>query len=232
MIMLIVGTVLLHANVEAAALPPSTGPQTITVKEGATEKVDLDGDGTPDMSITLDEAYPDEDYADISFEVIAEPKSAESASSDWIDPDTGEPFTGDVELEPLEPLTPPPSSTTLPPSIIPEVKEPISNCPGGTVFCGGGIDRGTELTKQYIDKAIYTGFDLKQLMIAWIRFLFPIAAIAAVIALIWAGFMYITAFGDDAQVDKAKNIIIWVVAGIILILGAFAIVNTIIGGVV
>ncbi len=35
-----------------------------------------------------------------------------------------------------------------------------------------------------------------------------------------------TAGGEDAQMEKAKKVVIWVVVGIILILGSYAIVNT------
>ncbi len=102
-------------------------------------------------------------------------------------------------------------------------------CPGGTVFCGPGVSGGAGLVKQNLDSSVYKQHDLKKLMISWTRFLYPIAALAAVIALVWAGFLYITAFGDDSRTEMAKKIIIWVVAGILLIMGSFAIVNTIIG---
>ncbi len=101
------------------------------------------------------------------------------------------------------------------------------NC-SGSVFCGPGIKGGDSLVKQKLDNSVYKGPDLKRLMIAWTRFLYPIAALAGVIAIIWAGFLYITAFGDDGNIEKAKKIIAWVAIGIVLVLGAFAIVNTII----
>jgi len=110
----------------------------------------------------------------------------------------------------------------------PTVIAPSSTCPGGTVFCGPGIRGGANLTKQNIDQNVYTGSDLKRLMIAWTRFAYPIIAILAVIAIIYAGFLYVTAFEDEGKTETAKKIIIWVVIGIILVLGAFAAVNTII----
>ena len=107
---------------------------------------------------------------------------------------------------------------------------PQSSCPGGSVFCGPGIHQGAALTKSRIDKAIHTGSDLKKLMISWTRFLYPIAALLAVIGLVYAGFLYITAFGDDSSAENAKKIVTWVVMGIILLLGSFAIVNSLING--
>ncbi len=106
-----------------------------------------------------------------------------------------------------------------------------SKCPGGTAFCGPGVKAGSDLTKASIDKSVHTGFDLKKLMIGWTKFLLSLASVAAVIALIYAGFLYVTAFGEDGRMDKAKNIILWVVFGSILIMGSFAIVNSLIKGI-
>lgn len=50
----------------------------------------------------------------------------------------------------------------------------------------------------------------------------------AVIILIYGGFVYVTAGGDDAQVSKATNVIKYAVIGIIIIVASFAIVNTLI----
>lgn len=52
----------------------------------------------------------------------------------------------------------------------------------------------------------------------------------AVGALVVGGIMYITARGDDANIEKAKRVITAALAGIILIFGAFAIVSTFISG--
>lgn len=52
----------------------------------------------------------------------------------------------------------------------------------------------------------------------------------AVGALVVGGIMYITARGDDSNIEKAKRVITAALAGIILIFGAFAIVSTFING--
>jgi len=52
----------------------------------------------------------------------------------------------------------------------------------------------------------------------------------AVGALVVGGIMYITARGDDANIEKAKRVITAALAGIIIIFGAFAIVSTFISG--
>jgi len=95
------------------------------------------------------------------------------------------------------------------------------------IFNGPGLRGGADKVGATIDNAVSKERDLKKLIIDWSNFLLSIAAIMAVVALVWAGFLYITAFGDDSRMETAKKIVIWVVGGILLILGAYAIVNTV-----
>lgn len=60
----------------------------------------------------------------------------------------------------------------------------------------------------------------------WTNFVLPFVGVIAIAALVYAGFLYITAAGNEEQTKKAKNIIMWVVIGIIIIFSAYAIVNT------
>jgi len=96
-----------------------------------------------------------------------------------------------------------------------------------TVFSGPGLKQGAKIVKCRLDKGVSKEKDLKKLIANWSNFLMSITATLAVVALIWAGFLYITAGGEDGQQEKAKKIIIFVAVGIILILGAYAIVNTV-----
>ncbi len=61
---------------------------------------------------------------------------------------------------------------------------------------------------------------------SWTKFLLPIAAVVAVAAIVWAGFLYITSATDDGNAEKAKKIIMYVVVGIIVILSATIIVES------
>ena len=45
---------------------------------------------------------------------------------------------------------------------------------------------------------------------------------------IYGGVLYVTAAGNDDQVGKAKNVILYAVIGIVVILLSFALVNTVI----
>ena len=56
-----------------------------------------------------------------------------------------------------------------------------------------------------------------------------LAGIIAVIVIIVAGIMYATSSGDQARITKAKNLILYSIAGLVVILSAFVITNFVIG---
>ncbi|MES3005292.1 MAG: hypothetical protein V4690_04310 [Patescibacteria group bacterium] len=51
----------------------------------------------------------------------------------------------------------------------------------------------------------------------------PIAAVAVVLWIIWAGFTFITAQGKPAEIEKAKQRLLWSLVGAGILLGATAI---------
>ncbi len=94
----------------------------------------------------------------------------------------------------------------------------------GTVFDGVGSAKGlTAFASNYkgntYDSAIGS-------ITGWTNFTLPFVGVIALAALVYAGFLYLTAAGNEDQTKKAKNIIIWVVIGIIVIFSAYAIVST------
>lgn len=94
------------------------------------------------------------------------------------------------------------------------------------VVYGIGANKGSELASSELTKTgISLNTDIKGTLLGWTRLLLPIAAILAVIAIVWAGTLYIVSFGDDGKRETAKNIILWVIVGIALILGSYAIVK-------
>ncbi len=95
----------------------------------------------------------------------------------------------------------------------------------GPVFHGTGLTGGADIVRQRLDDGVSKATDVKELIVSWTNFLLPIAATVAVLAIVWAGFLYITAFGDEGRMDSAKKIIIWVVVGILIIAAAYAIVK-------
>jgi hypothetical protein len=85
-------------------------------------------------------------------------------------------------------------------------------------------------TSTKLDRGISSERNIKRLIIDWTNFILPFAAIIAVIALVWAGFIYITAMEDEGRIDTAKNIIKGVVIGLLLVGAAYAIGATVNSG--
>ena len=95
----------------------------------------------------------------------------------------------------------------------------------GPVFSGGGLRSGAILAHENLTKSISHETDLKALVLGWTKFVLELVAIIAVLAVVWAGILYITDMGDGGNQEKAKKILIWVAVGILVILGSYAIVN-------
>ena len=65
--------------------------------------------------------------------------------------------------------------------------------------------------------------DLKDTINNIIKVILSFLGILAVIVILWGGFIWMTAMGDEAKVDKAKTLIIAGIVGIVIILSAYAI---------
>lgn len=96
----------------------------------------------------------------------------------------------------------------------------------GPTFNGPGLRAGARIAKVKLDNTISKERSLKNLIIKWSQFALSITATLAVIALIYAGILYITDMGNGSNQEKAKKILIYVAVGIIVIMGSYAIVNT------
>lgn len=68
----------------------------------------------------------------------------------------------------------------------------------------------------------------EELGVGIINFFLSFVGIIAVAMLVYGGFLYVTAAGDPAKSGKGKNVIIGAVIGIIIIIGSWTIVNTVI----
>ncbi|MFH0833865.1 MAG: TrbC/VirB2 family protein [Patescibacteria group bacterium] len=90
--------------------------------------------------------------------------------------------------------------------------------------CGGG--NCLVVPNAGVYSGIVGATSIRDAIIKWTNFFLGFLTLIAMIILIYAGFMYITAAGSDDQAKKAKNTIIWVVIGIIIIMLAYAFVNT------
>lgn len=89
----------------------------------------------------------------------------------------------------------------------------------GLLTPGEGEDQVNNLPTLNGDQLLQNGLNLA----------YFIAGAAAVIIIIVAGIMYAVSTGDQSRIAKAKQMIIYAVAGLVIILSAFAITNFVIG---
>lgn len=64
---------------------------------------------------------------------------------------------------------------------------------------------------------------------AIIRTIITISIPIIVLLVIYAGFLFVTAGGNESQLTKAKVTILWTLVGAMVILGAFVILNVVTG---
>ena len=69
---------------------------------------------------------------------------------------------------------------------------------------------------------------LRTFILDALNFVLGFLGIVAVAVIIYSGYTYVTASEDESRAEKAKNMIIWVSIGLVIILVSFAYVNTII----
>lgn len=71
--------------------------------------------------------------------------------------------------------------------------------------------------------------DLRELIKTLINYALGFLGLFAVIMVIYGGFLYVSSAGDEEKVGKGKNIILYAVIGIIIILLSFVLVNAVLG---
>lgn len=96
--------------------------------------------------------------------------------------------------------------------------------------CTSEAEVGTGLAKTKLEGTGIThtenfGDFIKKL----VNFALPYLVLAAFVGYVVAGFMYVTAFGNDEQLTKAKKILIWSSIGLILVMLSYAITNLLTG---
>jgi hypothetical protein len=69
--------------------------------------------------------------------------------------------------------------------------------------------------------------DIRELAKTILNFALGFLGFLAVVYIIYGGFLYVTAGGEEEPTGKAKKIIMYSIVGIVIILASFAIVNTI-----
>jgi hypothetical protein len=74
-----------------------------------------------------------------------------------------------------------------------------------------------------------TSQDPKQAAVGIVRYLMGFLGIIAVVVILWGGFQWLTAGGNEDKVGSAKKTIIAGVIGLIIVIAAFAIVTIVVG---
>jgi len=73
------------------------------------------------------------------------------------------------------------------------------------------------------------GGSLRQGILTFVNYILLFLGLLATIMVIYGGFLYVTAGGDDAGAEKGKKILMYAAIGIIVILISYALINTLIG---
>ncbi|MCX6734847.1 MAG: PKD domain-containing protein [Candidatus Peregrinibacteria bacterium] len=85
-----------------------------------------------------------------------------------------------------------------------------------------------QLSSDGYDTALTSSSDLKQYVIKVVNFALGFLGLIAVLIVIYGGVLYVTAAGEDEKVGKAKKAIGYAAIGLLIVMGSFAFVNTII----
>lgn len=110
----------------------------------------------------------------------------------------------------------------------------ISDSFGGFFSCGTEMTSFTEFTgtlsapdaSQYAP-GLSQNQDLRTFIKNIVNFALGFLGLIAVVIIIYGGFLYVTAAGNEEQAGKAKKAITYPLIGIIIILSSFALVNTV-----
>jgi len=70
--------------------------------------------------------------------------------------------------------------------------------------------------------------DVRDMAVTVVKYLITFLGIIAVVIILYGGFVWMTAAGNDDRVSKAKSIIVAGIIGLVVIMAAFAIVNFVI----
>lgn len=90
---------------------------------------------------------------------------------------------------------------------------------------GGGL---TQLGTYIPGTGIIPSDNLVAVILGWVKFALALVGTIAFVAFIWAGFLYITAFGNEENAEKGKKILIWTAIGIIIIIVSYALTSALI----
>lgn len=106
----------------------------------------------------------------------------------------------------------------------------IIKCPTGDLSFKQYSGKLVSLTPEGYDTALTKSTSIRDFVQKVVNYALSFLGFIAVLLMIYAGFTYLTAGGVSEKTDKAKKTMGYTVIGLLLILGSYAIVNTILSG--
>jgi hypothetical protein len=98
------------------------------------------------------------------------------------------------------------------------------NQASGNIYSGHGLN----LLQTNVYQGIASERDLKQYLIGITNFILTFVVVIAVLMLVYGGYLWIVDQGEDQLAEKSRKIIAGAVIGILIIISAYTIVNTVI----
>ncbi len=74
--------------------------------------------------------------------------------------------------------------------------------------------------------------NITDLILKYVNFVLPYLSLAAFLGFVYAGFLYVTAYGAEEQTGKAKKIFIYSAMGLVLVILSYSIVQLLTGDLV
>ena len=101
----------------------------------------------------------------------------------------------------------------------------------GTGGSAGGSNSNTGVTNPNIIKPVITnplrtgiGSDIPSIIVAVMRgIVMPLASVLVVLAILYSGFKFVIAQGNPSEIQKARDGLVWVLIGSVILLGAYGI---------
>lgn len=96
------------------------------------------------------------------------------------------------------------------------------------IFEGGEEPEKTgikEIEEALGETGVTAEADIGDLILKYVNFVLPYLAIAAFIGFVYAGFLYVTAYGSEEQIQKSKKILMYAVIGLIVVILSYSIVQ-------
>lgn len=99
----------------------------------------------------------------------------------------------------------------------------------GSGGSAGGSNSNTGVTNPNIIKPVITnpltiGNDIPSIIVAVMRgIVMPLASVLVVLAILYSGFKFVIAQGNPTEIQKARDGLVWVLIGSVILLGAYGI---------